>query len=339
MNRIKLGLIGAGIIMRENHVPALKALDTRYEIVAVCSRTEENARKLAELVGCSKVHTDYCRLLAQPDIEAVDIAVPIYMNHEVSLAAAQAGKHVICEKPIASNLRDAAAMIELPNDYGIVYLIAENFRYTPDFRRVREWVRAGAIGKPLLGHWELVSPFDPYGKYVRTEWRQKPAHLGGYISDGGVHYIDVLRGVFGEVEQVQAFMTQTWPLLGSYDTAVINLQMAGRVPVNLTLSWATTQSAGSGLEVFGQEGAISSNRDETVLRRPGAPDERFVGPDTGGFLEEFIDFHLAITEGKSLEMTPHDAFFDLAVTAAAVESAEKNQVIDFGDFLSQQGGS
>jgi predicted dehydrogenase len=341
MRRITLGLIGAGIIMRERHAPALQALRARYEIVAVYSRTEAHARALAGQLGGADVYSDYQQLLERPDIEAVDIAVPIEMNYRVCLAAAQAGKAFICEKPIAGNLRDARAVMRLPAEYGVLCMTAENFRYAPDLVQVSDWVRAGRIGTPIVAHWRLITPFDPEGnKYVRTTWRQTPAHVGGFISDAGVHYVDVLRAALGEVEQVQAFMTRNQPILGSYDTAVVNLRMASGAPANLTMSWAVAAVTGSeGLEILGREGVIVSNRNETTLRRADGVVDRWEGPDTGGFQEELLDFHRAVTEGKSPEMTMDDAYRDLAVTVAAVESAETGRVIDFAEFLARQGGS
>jgi predicted dehydrogenase len=142
------------------------------------------------------------------------------------------------------------------------------------------------------------------------------------------------------VEQVQAFMTRNQPILGSYDTAVVNLRMASGAPANLTMSWAVAAVTGSeGLEILGREGVIVSNRNETTLRRADGVVERWKGPDTAGFQEELLDFHRAVTEGKSPEMTMDDAYRDLAVTVAAVESAETGRVIDFAEFLARQDGS
>jgi predicted dehydrogenase len=173
---------------------------------------------------------------------------------------------------------------------------------------------------------------------MQTTWRQTPGHVGGFISDGGVHWVDVFRATLGEVEQVQAFMTQNQPILGSYDTAVMNLRMAGGVPVNLTVSWATAGGTrAQGLEILGSDGIIISSVDETVLRRADGAEVRWEGPNTAGFQEELADFHLAVTEGKAPDMTMLDAYRDLAVTVAAVESAEIGQVIDFGEFLARQG--
>ena len=116
--------------------------------------------------------------------------------------------------------------------------------------------------------------------------------------------------------------------------------MAGGVPANLTMSWAVAGSTGSeGLEILGSEGIIVSNRDETTLRRADGAVERWDGADTAGFQEELLDFHRAVTEGKTPEMTLQDAYRDLAVTAAAIESAETGRIVDFAEFLAQQGDS
>jgi len=333
MRRIKLGLIGAGLIVNNRHAPALEALRDRFEVIAVCSRSEERAGALARRFGRPAVYTDYRRLLEQPDVEAVDIAIPIALNYEVSLAAAQAGKHILCEKPIAANLRDAAAATRLGEQYGVVHLVAENFRYSSDVRQARQWVAAGLIGAPLLGRWTVVRAYDPHNQYVQTAWRQQPAHPGGYLTDAGVHYMDVLRAILGEVELVQGFVSRRYPLLGAEDTGIFNFRLRGGLPAHLTMSWATTESVNQ-LEIFGDAGLVRLTNDEVTLLRRGEPPRTYKDSGSQGFREEFEDFHAAITAGKALEMTPREAYLDFAVLLAGLESARTGQVIRMADFLS-----
>lgn len=335
MHRIKLGLVGAGLIMNNRHVPALQALADRFEIVAVYSRSAEHAGALARRFGRPAVFTDYRRLLEQADVEAVDIAIPIAMSYEACLAAAQAGKHIICEKPIAANLKDAAAAARLVERYGIVYMVAENFRYSSDMRQARQWVAAGAIGKPILARWEIVRAYDPSNQYVKTAWRQQPAHPGGYLTDAGVHYMDALRAVVGEVESVQAFVSGHQAILGPEDTAVMSFRLAGGALGQMTMSWATAESVNV-LEVLGDKGTIRGVNDEMSLLRPGHTPEHFKNSGSQGFREEFEDFYAAVVDGKPLEMTPGEAYLDFAVLVAAMESARTGQVFEMRKFLAQR---
>jgi len=336
MRRVKLGLIGAGLIMNNAHAPALEALRDRFEIAAICSRTEKSARALAERFGRPPIYTDYRRLLEQPDVEAVDVAVPIALNYEICKAAAQAGKHIICEKPPAANLADAAAAARLPAEYGIVFLVAEQFRYLADMRKARHWVAAGAIGKPILARWTIVQTYDPANPYAQTAWRQQPAHIGGILSDAGVHYMDALRSIVGEVESVQAFVAGHGLLWGPHDTAVINLRLAGDVLANMSMTWSAADRVNM-LEIFGAAGTVRVAGGEATLLRPDRAPEKFKAVDSQGFREEFEDFYAAIVRGKALDMTPREAYLDFAVFVAAIHSAETGQVIEMQRYLQGAG--
>ncbi len=334
MQRIKLGLIGAGLIVQNRHLPALQALKDKFEIVAVCSRHEAHARTLADQLGRPAVYTDYRRLLEQPDIQAVDIAVPIALNYEICRSAAQAGTHIICEKPIAVSLGEAVAAARLGADHQIVYLVAENFRYSSDMRQARQWVAAGAIGAPILARWSIVRAYDPGNMYVKTAWRQQPAHPGGYLTDAGVHYMDVLHAILGPAELAQGFVSAHYPILGAEDTAIMNFRMAGGLPAHITMSWATTESLNT-LEIFGQAGMVRLINDEVTLLRPGHAPQWHKDNGSQGFREEFEDFYAAIAQGKPLQMTPADALLDFAALLAALESAKTGQVVNIQDLIAR----
>ena len=138
------------------------------------------------------------------------------------------------------------------------------------------------------------------------------------------------------VSQLESHNRTRWsvrrPLLGPLDAAVINMRLAGGVLGHMTMSWVTTESV-SLLEVFGSEGMVRAVNDEVSLLRPGHAPERHKDSGSAGFREEFEDFYAAIVAGKSLDMTPRDAYLDFAVLVAALESAERGQVIDMRSFL------
>jgi len=332
MRRVKLGLIGTGLIVQNRHLPAWQALKDKFEIVAVYSRQEEHARALAAKLDRPAIYTDYRRLLERPDVEAVDIAVPIALNYEICRAAAQAGKHIVCEKPIAANLRDAAAAARLAEEYKIVYLVAENFHYSTDMVQARRWVAEGAIGEPILARWSVIRAHDPQGKYVLTKWRQQPAHPGGYLTDAGVHYMDVLHAILGPAEQAQGFVSAHYPVLGAEDTAVMNFRMASGAPAHITMCFAGTESVNM-LEVFGTAGVVRLIDDEVSLLRPGQAAKSHKDNGNQGFREEFEDFYAAVVQGKALQMTPADALLDFAALLAALESAKVGKVIDVREFM------
>ncbi|KNY28711.1 Gfo/Idh/MocA family protein [Pseudobacteroides cellulosolvens] len=111
MKPVKLGILGCGIAAKDLHWPALKQMKEKFEIVTVCNHTEEKAKEFAQMVGNVPYLTDYKQILANPEIEAVSILLPIHLNHQVTKEALEAGKHVIVEKPIAANMKEAEDML------------------------------------------------------------------------------------------------------------------------------------------------------------------------------------------------------------------------------------
>ena len=112
MKKVKLGIIGTGIAARILHWPALKQLQNKIEIVQVCNHTEKKAKDFAKLVGSVTYTLNYKEILNNPDIDAVDIILPIELNHKMAKEALDAGKHIIMEKPIAVNMKEAANIIK-----------------------------------------------------------------------------------------------------------------------------------------------------------------------------------------------------------------------------------
>ena len=133
-HKIKLGIIGTGLAARELHLPALKSLSEYFQITAICNRSEPKAISFAEIVGLTHYYKDYHKMLAEADVEAVLLTLPIEHNYSVSRDCAEAGKHILCEKPLAVDLEQARKMIELPSQYNIKLQIAEQFYY-PSYLR------------------------------------------------------------------------------------------------------------------------------------------------------------------------------------------------------------
>lgn len=115
---------------------------------------------------------DYHDLLQRADIEAVDIALPIHLNYQVTKDALQAGKHLIVEKPLAANLSEAKMMLNFENKYSLVMMIAENFRYCSIFHRIRNYLQQSKIGKPYAVFWNRFILINlKNNKYAQTKWR------------------------------------------------------------------------------------------------------------------------------------------------------------------------
>ena len=185
---VRIGVVSTARIAREKVIPGFRTTPW-LEVAAIASRNADTAKATAEALGIPVAHGSYEALLADPTIEAVYIPTPNDSHVDLTLAAARAGKHVLCEKPAAMDARDAERLAALPP--GIVYLEAFMVRYHPQWLKTRELVRAGAIGRVAA-----AQSFFSYFLDDPANIRNKPENGGGGLWDIGVYPIVTARFVF-----------------------------------------------------------------------------------------------------------------------------------------------
>lgn len=329
MPPLRLAFVGTGIAARELHWPALHQLSDFYQIVAVCNRTRAKAEAFGELIGLdlANVTTDYAEVLARPDVDVVSLLVPPQANRAMAEAAAGAGKHVIVEKPIATTLADARAIVDIPQRYGVQVLVAENMRYHGFLDPTIALVAGGAIGELFLVTWRYMSGLGPDNPYANTGWRQTPEHPGGFFSDVNVHTANGLRALAGEISRVHCLARQIRPWLGGLDTAVFNLEFQSGVIGTLTYSLAAAVERSMQLTLYGTTGTIEASWEDVVVRRPGHEAEIYPLTGPSSYVREYEDFYQALVHGRTPKMTALDGLRDLAVVLAALESAETGQAV------------
>lgn len=322
MSRIRLGLVGAGIFMHDAHVPSLLRLADQFEIVAVYSRNQASAAKLAgRLPQPVPLFSDYAAFLADPAVEAVLIVLPIpVMPGYVALALA-AGKHVISEKPIADDLAGARRLLdEYAGRTGQVWMVGENWRYETAFVQSAEIVRSGAIGTPVTCHWAAYTPVTPQSKYFGSTWRESGEVQGGYLLDGGVHHVAGLRMVVGEIVEVSATVRQVAAHLPPADTLAAQLRFANGAVGTYLASYAVAAPWPPYLHVVGDKGALRMQRGEIELTTGGKTEVRQCNKYDGVELE-LGAFAAAIRSGQPHTNPPEEALRDLAVIDALLRSA------------------
>jgi predicted dehydrogenase len=329
--KIRLGIVGAGIASRDLHLPALKRLEDLFEITAINSRTEKKALAFAALLdNPPRVFESYAEMLSSSTIDAVVLAVPIVLNPEMILTAAKAGIPVICEKPVAPTLNAALELKGLKTN-PVVY-IAENYRHIKVFRKAAEIIRSGRIGRPVAFLWQKRVNFNKDNKYVQTRWRQKPEHIGGFISDGGVHDIAVLRLILGEVFEVNCFAVQNFDYLGDIDTITLNLKLENGTVGNYSVLYGSPVARNQ-LEVVGTDGAVSISKEMSTIDITGRDPEHMIVDISEGFEEEFRDFHAVLKGQENRFGSVQEAIRDLAVIEAGLISARESRNIIIADLL------
>jgi predicted dehydrogenase len=197
---VRVGVIGAGFGAAV-HIPALSYLP-ETEVVAVCARRPERAHFIAARHRIRTAVADYREVINNPEVDAVVIATPPYLHHTMVLAALEAGKHVLCEKPMARNLAETRDMVNLAERAGVAAMVNHEFRFVPARARAKELIDEGFIGEPQSASMVVYrsSLGDPNG--VPFGWLMEQEKAGGMLGAAGSHHIDALRWWFGEVQAV-----------------------------------------------------------------------------------------------------------------------------------------
>ncbi|KAK9762316.1 hypothetical protein K7432_012075 [Basidiobolus ranarum] len=341
--KLNVLIIGTGLFATSTYLPALEGLSDKFQIVACCNRSLEKAQLFAEKasIPANAVYTDIDEALQHPGVDVAAILVPVQYNLEITRKAINAGKHVVLEKPIAHNLRDAAEVVRLSKSTDKVVLVAENFGYREYLHKVSNIIKNGTIGNGVAFNYVANRNYDPSNPYMATKWRQSPEHVGGYLSDGGVHNWAEIIELLGRPDEVSAFTSQTYEIHGAEDTIALSAKMVSGAVGTFVLSMATAKPAGLNFHIYGTKGTIYISQSQNIDTEGSISSEEIsvtIFEDTGnvtnfdkssgiGVTEEWCDFYDAVTHGKSLRITPEDAYYHLATIAAGIESSKTRKVV------------
>lgn len=254
MKQVKWGLIGAGDIVRKRVAPALNVSDN-CELYAVNRNRAELAEAFAKEFGARKNYADWRELIEDEEIEAVYIATPVYLHKEQTIAAARAGKHVLCEKPMGLNAAECDEMIAECAAHNVKLGIAYYRHFYPVIKRVKEIISAGEIGKISVAQMNAfeyleMSPDDP-----RHWFLEKEKSGGGPMMDFGCHRLEVLNNLFGAVNEVKSIVSNSIFEREVEDTSLAVLHYETGVCANLTVTHAAIKSQDT-LDIYGTKGSI-----------------------------------------------------------------------------------
>jgi predicted dehydrogenase len=329
---IKLGIIGAGLAVKNLHWPALQQLGEQYTIVAVADIDPAKAAASAALVGAGRSFTSYHDLLALAEIEAVLLALPIHLTAPIAIEAARAGKHLIIEKPPGSNLQQARLLKDQLAHLPVTALVAENFRYRADLLAAQRLIREDALGEVILLRLHALARVDTTEpeSFAHTAWRHDPQYRGGTILDGGVHHAAALRMVGGEVEWVQAFTKYGHSQLHGPTTISMNLRFRSGALGSYLYSAVChdQQSDFLHLTIYGAAATLEIRDGGVQLLRPDRPAERIsVDGDDSGYGGEFLNFYAALRENQPIVATVEQSYKDMELILRALDSAEQAAVL------------
>jgi myo-inositol 2-dehydrogenase/D-chiro-inositol 1-dehydrogenase len=335
-NSLNIGLIGAGRIGRV-HAQHLASRISAAKLVMVADAFEEAARQCAELYTVPSVAQDYRAVLEHPDIQAVVICSPSDTHAQIIEEAAQVGKHIFCEKPIANDLASIDRALVAVERAGVKLQIGFNRRFDPNYQRVRQAVEQGEIGEPRLLHLISRDPAPPSLEYLRTS--------PGLFLDTTIHDFDMVRFLIGsEVEQVVvlAGIMDDDPAVraaGGLDTAIVLLQFANGVIGTIDNSRRALYGYDQRVELLGSAGAIRTehNYPNSAIVSDGhkvwrdLPLYFFSERYAESYLAELTAFVDAVLHDTPVPVTGNDGRAPVVMALAAQQSVAEHRPV----FLSE----
>lgn len=254
---MRLGIVGCGEIVEKGHAPALRAFP-RVEVVALADPSERRGRVVAAALaaeGGPTVYRDHRRMLERENLDAVLLATPPGLHRAQALDALAAGCHVVCEKPLATTLADADAIVATCEAAGARCQMVHNYASFDEYARAGELIAAGAIGRPHTAILQGLGSFPWDGvEDFRPGWRYDPALAGGgCLMDAGVHGIYLAEAFFGERPRGVSADLHFGPVAASGE---VRCFARYRFADGLALLHVGEGHGGCAVEVIGEEGRI-----------------------------------------------------------------------------------
>lgn len=203
-DKVGVAVVGVGFVGGQAHTPSFKKIEGS-ELVALCARTEKRVKPLAEKYDV-KYYLDYDKLLEDPKVHAVVLAVPTPLHFNAAMKAIKKGKHVLCEMPMAPTIDQVKELQKAAEEAGVILMPVLNFRFAPIYDKTKEMIKSGAIGKPIAIHFrEFIPAMSIADQWPAGSWAWNIEISGGYPDFTlSVWSIDMIRWMFeSEIENVE----------------------------------------------------------------------------------------------------------------------------------------
>jgi inositol 2-dehydrogenase len=332
MTRLNIGLVGCGRLGRV-YAQDLASRIAETRLAAVADADASLAQRTAEDFGASRAYSNAADLLADPSIDAIVIVSPTHTHREIAIAAAEAGKPTLCEKPLALSLDECRAAQDAVSRHHTFFQMGFMRRFDPGYAAAKRQVDEGRIGRPVVFKSTSRDPFPPSLAYAN------PASSGGLLVDMGIHDFDLARWFMGEVAQVSAIggvlAFPDFATVGDIDNAIVTMTFAdGRLGV-IDLTRNGYYGYDISTELLGTEGTVRIGylRETPVLTMT----KNAVSHDTVPyFMERFEraytlqlqDFARNVLAGREPPVTIGDGIEALRVALAATQAQRSGTAVD-----------
>ena len=261
-------------------------------------------------------------ILSDPEVDAVHIATPVYLHHDHVIQAAEHGKHVLCEKPMAMNVDEWQRMIDACEQNGVRLEVCFLMRFGPSYNEMKQLIKSGDLGEIVEAHVSLLKwyPMEP------GLWRRDPAKAGGgVLMDMGSHAIDLLSFLLGDALKVTAFISSRTVKWEVEETATVVIQMKNGAHAIADVSFVVPHG-GNMLEIYGTKGSILVGGGKVKTYINGNVQEK---PTTGGnFYKMQVEHFARYIAGEELPIAPGIAGLkNIQIISAAYESVRTDRTI------------
>jgi len=337
MDKLKVGVIGSGRIGKV-HIENISVRISSAEVVAVADPFLDDAQKFAKQFGIEAVSADYNDILSNTEIKAVLICSPTDTHSQYIIEAAEAGKHIFCEKPLDLSLEKIQIILNAVEKAGVKLMVGFNRRFDPNFSKVKQMVKAGEIGDPHILQITSYDPMPPPAEYVAVS--------GGMFLDMTIHDFDMARFVIdSEVKEVYAkanvLIDPAIGEAGDVDTAVTTLFFENGAIGTIANSRQAVYGYDQRLEVFGSEGMVQVTNNtpdnHTYYNKLGShgslPLNFFMDRYTESYEAEIEEFISSILNNSVIPATGKDGLMSVAVGLAAKKSVAENRPVKMTEIL------
>jgi UDP-N-acetylglucosamine 3-dehydrogenase len=276
---LKAAIIGAGNAGNW-HANSIRRIPEMAEVAAIVDLNEKNLKRVGKKNPGAVLFVDYREALKRPDIDCVHICLPHHLHAGICIEAFEAGKHVLCEKPIAHTLQDADAMIGAGRKAGKTFMIAENQLFLPAHRKIKELIEAGIIGQPKLmrtyeGGSEVGNMSDP------SCWKGNIAEAGGGAwMDSGIHRAAVVLYLIGDIASISGRADRCLPEMNcsADDNCSFSVSFERGAVGSIDCSFTVASEWNNTIEIYGTKGTILENHN---WEQPLKLFSTLPGPDQG----------------------------------------------------------
>lgn len=343
---INYGVIGCGAIAQRRHLPEGRRA-RHANIVAVVDPLEKRVNDVAEQYG-ARPFTDHKKMLKEADVDAVVVCSPNQRHAQQTVDALRAGKHVLCEKPMATSKRDCKRMIGEAKKQNRHLMVGMNQRFEPVHAKAKELLDRGVIGKPLTFRTAFKhSGPEAWSLDGAKSWFFDPeAAVLGCLGDLGVHKVDLIRFLLndefveaGAIIETLHKKAKGGGKLGLDDNALINLRSKKGAIGHVEVSWTNYADEANETIIFGADGVLRIGADPefgVVVKKRGGGRECYdvgamasnVAQTSSGVIEHFTE---RLRKNRKPEIDGEDAYRSVNVIFAAMDSAKQNKLVKIND--------